>query len=334
MSYLSYLRVFSSFAVILLHASGFFVKDFQKYPFDIWQASNLLDSSVRFCVPIFLMVTGSLLLQKDEDLWFFLKKRYKRVLIPFLFWATIYILFKIDYESFSLNIETAKTMASYYLKPVSFHFWYVYLILGIYLFIPIIRKWTVKQNKKELLFYLAIWVITLLINKKTKMFFPEIDLTYFTGSLGYLILGYYASLFINFKNKNQGLIIALILFFTGFLSVYYLTEIYTIKYNRFFYFFYESPLVVFSCLGVFLFFKNLNLKKNSMISVTDSCSYGIYLVHILILNFLMNYLKAYQSTGFFSQLIFLLLLSLTVFIISFLIIYSLKQIKFLEKIIT
>ena len=76
-AYLSYLRIISTFAVVILHVVAFYVLKFEEFPFKTWNIAHLIDSCIRFCVPVFLMISGALLLDKDEKLELFLTKRFK-----------------------------------------------------------------------------------------------------------------------------------------------------------------------------------------------------------------------------------------------------------------
>lgn len=330
--YLSYLRVVSAFAVVLLHTSGAYVVNFEKHSFGVWNAANILDSCTRFCVPVFLMVTGTLLLNKDEELFTFLKKRYKRILLPFIFWVLVYICF--NFTSPLVSVANLKSIFISFLKPVVFHLWYIYLILGLYLFIPILRKWTVTKNIKETHFFLGAWCFTLLINNKTRHFLPEIDLSYFTGSIGFLVLGHYLSNITDFKNRKIWKWSGLAIFIISTLIIWYLTQIYTIKYSRFFSYFYEGIFSAIQALGVFLFFMNSSLKKNKFVDEIDTCSYGIYLIHILILSKIVAATDFYKPISGGQHFLYLLMLSATTFIVSFSIIYILRKIPYLKNFVS
>src|SRR3546814_13654277 len=56
-----------------------------------WWASNFDDSLTRSCVPVFLMISGVLLLGKQETLAVFFRKRFARILPPLLFWSLFYM---------------------------------------------------------------------------------------------------------------------------------------------------------------------------------------------------------------------------------------------------
>lgn len=64
------------------------------------------------------------------------------------------------------------------------------MILGTYLIMPIINKWTILASFKEVEYFLILWMITCLFTFTLNMKFP-VDLRYFVGSIGFVVLGYY-----------------------------------------------------------------------------------------------------------------------------------------------
>ena len=82
------LRIIATFAVIMLHVSSPIVVNYSNNSLSSWFVSNFFDSLSRFCVPVFVMISGALLLGKSEDIVVFLQKRVKRILVTFLFCFT------------------------------------------------------------------------------------------------------------------------------------------------------------------------------------------------------------------------------------------------------
>ena len=299
-AYISHLRLIATFAVILLHTAALYVGQFKMIPLTDWEVANFIDAACRFCIPIFLMISGALFLDKDEDLKTFLSKRLKRILLPFIFWALFYFIIN-NYEKFShaslSNI--VQNFGIYLYKTASNdHFWYIYLIIGLYLFIPVLRKWTVHSSKQEMIYFLVIWAVTLFITKHTAKYFPNIELQYFSNYIGYLVLGHFLDKHINFSD-NRSKTLYLILFLLGVIITYLATSILSIKFNELIRHFYAylAPNVVLASVGLYLFVKSLQIKTSSrFLSMADKASYGIYLIHILILGFVNKNINLY-STG-------------------------------------
>ena len=336
-AYLSYLRIISTFAVVILHVVAFYVLKFEEFPFKTWNIAHLIDSCIRFCVPVFLMISGALLLDKDEKLELFLTKRFKRILVPFLFWSVIYFIYQNWGISFTKNWKIISENFYFELmKGVSFHFWYVYMILGIYLFVPILRRWTMKASNNELLYFLGIWTITLFINPENSNYFPKIEFLYFSKYIGYLVLGFYLSK-LEIKSVAKTRIFSLLILFLGIFLTYFLTLQSTIEKGSFDKFFYEylSPNVTITAIGIFIFFKTLTLKTNNFTIAIDKNTFGIYLIHLLILEIIKTQIpdSSFLGNQFFFFL-YIMLISILVFLVSYLAIFTLSKIPFLKKIIT
>ena len=283
--YLDQLRALAIVGVIGIHVAPYFLNSFVG-------ASFLFFS--EFAIPIFLMLSGILLLNREYKIREFLKKRYPRIIIPFLFWGGIYIIFAILFQDMLFHFYSLETAMSFIakmflaIKGYLPHFWYVWLILSVYLFFPIINKWIKNSSFSEIRYFLGIWIITSIF---TTFDFPYyyIDLRYFAGSIGFVILGYYLA---NHNNKIFGNIFLwpfLFLISTLLRVVCYDLSIGTNHFTIY------STLSVIQAASFFLTIKNLNTNmlftkvssfmKNGIIGrLTVSLSrysYGIYLIHVL-----------------------------------------------------
>ena len=169
----------------------------------------------RPCVPLFMMITGYLILPiKELDFVSFYKKRIPRVLFPLLFWGVVYAIipyFLGMYDARKMLVELV-TVPIKHPYAVGAILWYLFILIGIYLVLPFISP-TVYKDKKMLRFYLVIWLVASVIfviydAMEGQLGFvpgamlgknPNIHtfdmLLYFTGYLGYFLLGAYIKLF-------------------------------------------------------------------------------------------------------------------------------------------
>lgn len=317
------LRALATVCVIVLHISGGIVNNYGYISDFNWWIGNIADSSVRFSVPIFLMISGALLLTQNYEIDIFFKKRVRRILLPFVFWCSIYIIIHIAFKVFYEKLDALTTLKNLILVGVSDHFWFVYMIVGISLFVPIIGKWIRNANEKEILYYLILWFCILFVNESIISWF---HLTYFTGFIGYLILGYYLSIK-SFNPKLRLNLIALFLIITGIAFSVFGTYYVSNKNGFLFTDFYSSlsPNVVLLSTGVFLYFKNLqitNVILTKIIFFISKYSYGIFLIHVLILNFLS---KIGLDCNLISPILGIPLITIICFLISSGIIYLLSK---------
>jgi surface polysaccharide O-acyltransferase-like enzyme len=269
------LRVISTISVIIIHVCQ---PINAKINLSYWWISNVYESLSRFCVPAFVMMSGVLLLGKSISLKDFLSKRLFRILLPFIFWSVVYLLFNRLYLSPSVLKE--------FLKGTSFHFWYVYMIMGLYLFIPILSPWVRQSSDKHLRYFLLLWFITLCFAFfPAEYYFPTMDLPYFSGYVGYLILGYYLNRLE--INQKKAVVIGLLLSIIGFSITYFCTAWVSAQQQEFTHRFYNycTPNVAILSAGVFLFVKNIQLGNRVSLLFTKiaNYTYGMYLVHILVI---------------------------------------------------
>jgi surface polysaccharide O-acyltransferase-like enzyme len=320
---LSFLRILATFSVIIIHVSGPLVMKFGKISFFDWNVANFFDSISRYSVPIFFMISGALLLNKDYELIDFLKKRLGMILPPFIIWSLIY--------SFSNRYLFAEESFNF-LKVVKdvfygskYHLWFIYTLLGVYLTVPILRKWIKNASPKEIQYVLIIWLLTLILTIPcVNIYFPKIDLTYFSGFIGYFVLGYYLSLF-NFKR-----IISILFVVLGVAVTIIGTYYFTVKNSKFYYYFYEylclNTFLVSS--GVFMLFNKASCSNKNVhfvIGQLNQVCFGIYLMHPLVLA-LFNLIGFDVSIA--NPIISILLVALACFLICAAIVFCFKKLKY------
>lgn len=288
--YLIYLRVIATVFVVLIHASTGFLYRIDTHAFD-WNYANWINAATRCSVPIFVIISGTLLIPKDEDTWTFYKKRLPKIIYPFLFWTIIYLIYyfyrytKFDQLS---NEKIWSIIADKILHGANAHLWYLYMIIGAYLAIPFLRKILIHCSIREIEWFLLLWLLSFcFMSKPLYSYMPKFDLTFFSGYIGYLVLGYYLSIK-TFKFNNRQVIWALI-----YLLMVAIAGIGTnllnqnaSKLNTFFYN-YLFITTALAAAGLFLWVKESmqNLKVPNWVLITDKYSFGIYLAHIIPLNY-------------------------------------------------
>ena len=326
------LRTTATFAVIILHVSALILDKYGEVSEEIWLIGNFYDSSVRFCVPIFFMLSGALLLDRDYKLSIFFKKRFFRIIPPLIFWSLVYIFYGVFVvsESNIVLFDLLKKIIRNLLNGSKYHLWFVYTLLGLYLFVPILRKWIKHATKTDIHYFLIIWLATTVYSiPYFKMYLPDIYLVNFSGYIGYLVLGYYLA---KKEIKNKFVPLACILIGIGitFFGTYYLTKINGVFSSDFYG--YLSLNVILSATGVFLLFKNLKIKNQNIekaFSFFSKHSFGIYLVHVLVLILLNNIGINWK---FMNPIVSIPVTAGICFLLSGLIIYLLRKIKYVEYI--
>ena len=329
------LRVVATIAVIGIHVSSAYQPASRASisAYDFW-VGNVFCSLSRFAVPVFVMLSGALLLSKDYKISVFLKKRLVRLLIPFIFWSFAYIANSLI-NDFEAGIrpgfwEITRNIFLQLRDGSSGHLWYIYMIIGLYLFIPIIGKWVRNATEKELLYFLGIWGCVLILDQPViSKIKPDIDLSYFSGFLGYLVLGHYLKIK-SFGSTCQTNTIALILIGLGLASTIlgtFLVHFYT---NNYVSTFYEplSPNILLYAMGLFILMKNKDISSLPAISIRNfisKYSYGIFLVHIMVLSKLDDFNIRWN---FINSIIGIPITVFTILIISALIVFIVNKLPF------
>ncbi|RKR85502.1 surface polysaccharide O-acyltransferase-like enzyme [Mucilaginibacter gracilis] len=293
LDWINNLRIIALFAVIILHTTSPVLETYNKGPLNIWMVGNFYNSLVRFAVPVFVMISGALLLHRDYEIGDFLKKRLVRIVIPFLFWSLIYIAYEYYNEDIAYTGNVGETLHQvlHFLKyGSSYHLWYVYMLIGLYLFVPIIGKFVRNATQNELLYFLIMWFVVMLLGQPyLSRFKPQIDLRYFEGFVGYLVLGHYLA-FKPLPKKRIGLWAAV--FLATLLLIFGGTYLLFKHYNGISTLLYEplSPSILLIASSVFMLGRLYTPKVPQFIITTRDFlgryNYGIYLSHALVLSIL------------------------------------------------
>ena len=286
--WISNLRVFATIMVVLIHTSGGALFHFKDMP-QSWWAGNIVGGFGRFAVPVFVMISGALLLGKEIEFFSFIQKRFLRVWVPFTLWVIIYVLYHNYFETKPYSFQTALTQYFTGGNYLYGHLWFVYMILGLYLITPFLNNWLLKSNESQINILLG-FLFTIscgihLIKRPLGIHIPN-DLQNFGGYIGYFVAGYVL------KNKqfNINKLWYLFVFTIGYLMLifgsFYLVEN-TGKFDLFFYD-YFSPSVFLMSISIFMFFKETFNHEflPQLMNPLDKFSFGIYLCHLQIITIL------------------------------------------------
>jgi surface polysaccharide O-acyltransferase-like enzyme len=146
--------------VLLLHAANdLTLQQLNDLEILRWCTVDVYQSLGRVGVPLFIMLSGALLLapkKENENLRDFFKKRWVRVGLPFLFWAAIYFVWEIfvNNQAVTVNFFVDGILTGPY-----FHFWYIYMLLGLYLSTPVLRVVVAHARREVLKLFLAVWFV-------------------------------------------------------------------------------------------------------------------------------------------------------------------------------
>lgn len=342
MFYVDVLNVIACYAVIVLHCNGNF---FNFTNDSAWFQSLFAQVMCFWAVPIFMMCTGIKLIgfHVRYDTKTFLLKRFTRIVIPWLFWSLLYLVYRLYTGVVKVEILSAKyiingLMASEWCDIYYFIIW----LMGVYIAMPALSRFAHEEtNRKSLWYMVSAYFIFVSV---LPSFFTYLGLQYNTylsiplvGSvyLFYAILGY----LLNSEQLNKKQRITL--YIAAVISVVvrcWITYYFSLKDGilNWFMMGYEQYHCVFLTIAVFIFIKNINwsfITKNKLISKIilsiSSCGLGIYLVHIMVMQEEYKGIVGYILSGWKWRAF----APFTVWITSFAIVYVLKKIPLLRKIV-
>lgn len=258
--------------------------DGNTYTSSFW-ISNICDSLSRICVPLFVLISGMFLIGRNETFLQSYKKRISRILVPIIVWTFIYLTYQalVNYiidGDFGL-IDLVKSLI---LGVPFYHMWYLYMIIGLYLCIPILNNFIIPKLSRKNLWILSCVLLAFGILNVGYNFLLDnkpIFFLWFFDYLGYFLLGYLIK-DSNLKIPSQVLIGA---FLISSFSISILTYFTAKNFNSFYFYEYLSPFVIVSSLSIYTLFNQISIKQN-FLSKIEHLTLGVYLVHAGILSFL------------------------------------------------
>lgn len=336
--WVDWLKFLAIFGIIGIHVSSHFI-DYNLFTPE-WYSGIFAMSMFRYGIVIFVMVSGYLVLRKQQPIST-IPKRFKRIVIPFVFWLVVYVVVKFVFTNKlgdSLNLfDLISFIVKGFLNPTiaSVQFWYVYMILGLYMLSPILSRWIQNAPIKEIEYFLVVWAILTFIQ------FLNIDtllldyFSYFLGTIGYFVLGYYLTIKESDLLKSQRFGFALLI--VGILITFIGTAVFSIMAHDLSLFFIRlcdlTPGACLEAIGLFIIIKNFNFEIiepifNRIATKISMESYGIYLVNILVINVI--FLMPIKLTSLVFLKIFLI--TIIVFVICCVIIGAMNRIPILDRI--
>ena len=339
------IRVVACFLVMQTHAGEIYYiadnGDLIRNEKNIWP--GIFNSLARVCVPLFVMISGYLLLPMKTDYSTFLKKRFTRISFPFIAFCIFYDIYYyirgvIDFKTMLVNIP--KIFINYGTELG--HLWFMYMIMGVYLLIPIFSPWIKSAKKEHFYFYFVIWLISS-FTCYIHLAFPQIwgeafwnnntVVQGFIGDFGYAVLG--AFIKIHLKEKNL-YILGIILYligtgFTMFGFLYKREEATTCEEIEVTWKF-DSINVIIATFGVFLLLRKIECKNEKVVKIFNDIalkSYGMYLIHIFFLQFFKYVFDALNQFPLWC----IFVIAILTFITSYLVIKALSYIPYSQYII-
>ncbi len=282
--------------------------------FNFW--GSAYGSMLRACVPLFVMMTGFLLLPVKQEASVFYKKRIPRVFFPFLIWSVLFNLapwfiqwaggsaeLVTDFFPYAPNPSASLTDAlkEIAMIPVTFTvyatpMWYIYTLIGLYLYMPVFSAWVEKASDKGKRWFLGIWGVSLFIPYLMEFVSHYLFGTcswnayglfyYFAGFNGYLLLGHYLGKG-NDWSTGKTLTVTIPLFLIGYLVTFtgfrYMTsDPHVSEEGMELFFTYCSPNAMLMTAAIFLLVKKVRISSPFICGALANLTklgFGVYCVH-------------------------------------------------------
>lgn len=198
--------------------------------------ASFFDSFARACVPLFIIASSYLQFPLHYSSEEFFRRRAVRILVPFVLWTVVYALVwgspVQNFKDLLLNFNYAAG-----------HLWFVYMLVGVYLLMPLLSPWAERVGRTELRIYLGLWLFTTVIPLLRDWVFGAPPVVYgvsglprqalfplwgeaswnaygvfyyLSGFVGYLLLGLYVRKFLGTWSWRKTLAVALPCFAAGF----------------------------------------------------------------------------------------------------------------------
>ena len=324
--YLDKLRFFAIFCIIMLHVLSIFRWKYFSINTTNFLLMTLIDTFTRVGIPIFFMLTGILMFQKqDENYKVFLKKRVLKLFYSYFFACIIYYGYNIIVKKVPISIyEFLREVTS---GSVEYHLWYMPVIILIYILIPFIKKIAENLKQEELrnmigiVFVLSnvfIGISSLLAANNyyllQKFTFPNL-----IGYMNYLFLGYYLYKYDIKITKKLILLsiisILLIPICTYLVSTESINDVFLDSLSLF---------VFYPSCFIFIWFKNhknieFSKKIENFIKKNVDSIFYVYLIHVLVLSIIQNIcLKIISNASLEMDFLLIITFWLITTIISFL----------------
>jgi surface polysaccharide O-acyltransferase-like enzyme len=315
------LRVAAAFAVVWHHVCA----DVVLNPNDTWPqwwAGNIGDVASLWCIPVFVMLSGALLLddRRPYTARQFYTRRTSRLLVPLIFWTALYLTYSRARGYAGLGGLVKNTV-----KGVSyFHLWFLYMILGLYAVTPLLKTLVANSGRTTLTITATMLLLVASIDGTVSLAThsvhhwikapPHTFLVLWLPYTGYFLAGY---VLIKWPRRiSIALGLACALMCCALLSMITGYVHWRWRYPYFTYDFF-NPIVVGASLALFACFSSIpvscspetRLRLQSLAGLT----LGIYLVHPL-------WLDALYSVGldgvFFVTVVGIPLTAATAFLLS------------------
>ncbi len=336
-AFIDVLRIIACFLVIVNHTnSQIFLSN---VPSATWFISLTYFFISKVAVPVFVMISGYTMLDRQDD---YLKviKKVLRAGLALLMFSLVYYL-NMYFMGTAAGFGVAHFLITVFTGPITNAFWYMYLYIGILIMLPFIQKFVGALDKRDCQVYLAmsfvifgIWPI--LEHLKPALSYSKFALfPIFDSYLCLLLAGYYLKKYVEPSKKKMMLAVAGFVFGLLFNVIMTYGEYY--KCGGVNYLFYDNrvyfPIVLQSiCLFYMVSQMRIGEKAEKILKVVGGCTFGIYLISDFFVEKFVTIYNQLCAQGWYP-LWAVIVYELAIFAVGFVITFLLKLIPGIKKIV-
>lgn len=338
-TYLEHMRVLATLAVVMIHIvmtlnNNYTIADIGTFNYTVFSDCYML---VKWAVPCFLMISGTLLLNPKKEIDVSKIKSYiGRMFLVLVTFGFGYALMELVFNEKTISIKMILDALLNTAQRNSWdHMWYIYVLIGLYILTIPIKCFINNQPRKNLKLLLAVLIVgNFVIPTLNTIFNISLDdYMIFNQYVTYYILGYYLSTCdekkIGYKSAIVFVATALIMVISETISLYTTNSELKINHTS------NGIFTLVLASSLFLFVKYLcntkDLKITKFAKTISYCSFGVYLIHPFWINLLYKLVgvtPVSMPIGIGIIVLFVVVLALS--IVSTLII---KKIPFIKNIV-
>lgn len=332
---ISIMRIIATLAVVFLHTCNTIANNIESYNISEREYFVLTTGNVlmNWAVPIFFMITGSLLLRKNNDLTYkkVIFKYLKRIVLALFIFGVPFSIMEIYMDTRTLDISMILSAIVNVITGNSWsHLWYLYTLIGVYMILPMLKAFVDRCDHQQIeILLIIIYIFNFII--PCIEYILDINIAFklpiSSFAVFYILLGRWLDDKVDINKYKKIELIMLVALIFSLIGINYFEG-----YNKaMIWTSYQSPIIALIAALIFLFIKETKINSNQYIWKIDRMCFGVYLVHPVFINFTYKFLHItplnFGSLYFIAIFIFWVVFA----ICSWIVVWLLEHIKFLNK---
>lgn len=336
--YIEHLRVIAIIAVIIIHVTAGFYHQFGQIEAVTWWFSNVLNAASRFAVPVFIMISGAVLLGRKISILDFYRKRSVRLIPPLIFWNLVFVGYSVYNGMGTESLIWFLKIGFFIEGRAATHLWYLSMLLCLMMLAPFVNQYLTgtKPSANDLLIFLLVVFFFFLLNGIAAVAkqVASLNVNWFRTApwfLGYFVAGYYIDQYgAKLRVKNIYLVLIIISLTLVGMALNYVSATSLGVVKDYFILDNDRPLVFLIAICIFLLVSRLHVFSHprKLVERLSDASFGIYLVHPIFIGEFKKWLPSYEVLG----LCYIPLVIFLTFVTSFMFIIIIRQNRILRKI--